>query len=243
MPKTRKPGWHNLAYRLPAKYQWYEWKAKTTPVLLPEGDVLICHNGDRYPSPRDTKSASEEEPRESQQLAVDFSYGDKIVNSLWPTAYDAVYVELRRGQVESTAEKNVLISQYCTTGRSAAAIEAFFLKEQLTAQAKTLASRTKSDNMICGFFKIGNLLQIMKRLGNMACTDKNKTNGVCPEGSAFRSARKHLAGPQTRHPTKDFRHGNQYGFPLMILTTLGKAGWRAGMNLYSSIYIRCINLY
>lgn len=39
--------------------------------------------------------------------------------------------------------------------------------------------------MICGFFKLGNLLQIMKRLGNMACTDKNKTNGVCPEGSVF----------------------------------------------------------
>lgn len=129
VPKTRKPGWHNLAYRLPAKYQWYEWKAKNTYVLLPEGDVLICHNGDCYPSPRDTKSASEEEPRESQQLDVDFSYGDKIVNSLWPTAYDAVYVELRRGQVESTAEKECADKlASAPQGASAAAVEAFFQK-------------------------------------------------------------------------------------------------------------------
>src|ERR1700730_14584743 len=112
--------------------------------------------GDRknsYPIPRTKRTTATEEQKRIQEEAkqFEFSYGDKIVESLWPTPEDFLYVELRRHHVgDAEAERE------CADGLPSA------------------------NSVICGFFKIGNLLQIMQRLGNMACTSQNKVGDICP---------------------------------------------------------------
>jgi hypothetical protein len=80
---------------------------------------------------------------------ADFSYADDVVQDLWPAPYDDVYVELRKNGTDNA-------------GR---AVD--------DAAAKRLCF-SKPDNLdqtdlVCGYFKIGNLLGIMQRLAVMAC--------------------------------------------------------------------------
>ena len=70
-------------------------------------------------------------------------YSDKIVNALWPVPQDYFYVELRQNDDP----------QHLPVYNKTAEDECFNDRKSATP-----------NNLICGYFKIGNLLQIMQRL-------------------------------------------------------------------------------
>jgi hypothetical protein len=72
------------------------------------------------------------------------SYVDEIVEDVWPVPQDYVYVELRNGATEAAAE-------------------------QVCLEQADPRHPAPSNNVLCGYFKIGNFFEIMKRLAGMAC--------------------------------------------------------------------------
>jgi hypothetical protein len=138
---------------------------------MPEGDVMACDEmgNNCYPSGKGKQIAETKKEQELQQQKKQeaeksaFSYGDKLIESWWPTPYDLVYVELRRNEVVDAQAKDE-----CVDGDT-----------------------TYPNNVICGIFKIGNLMQIMQRLGNMACTSENKAGDRCPDSSVFEISSSH----------------------------------------------------
>jgi hypothetical protein len=95
---------------------------------------------------RDTSSAMV--VGDLDQSSGDFSYADEVASAVWPVWKDYFYVELREGKVDdATAER------LCQSRRD---------------------DSDKSD-LVCGYFKIGNLLQIMQRLAKAACPSKDPT--------------------------------------------------------------------
>lgn len=81
-----------------------------------------------------------------------FSYGDEVVSDVWPVPQDYFYVELRKGEVDDATAKDLCHSQ----------------------TDKIDPANPVNNNLVCGYFKIGNLLQIMQRLAEMACTYQDK---------------------------------------------------------------------
>jgi hypothetical protein len=76
----------------------------------------------------------------------EFSYKDKVVDGVWPVPQNYFYVELRKGEADgATAERDCFSN---------------LLKDS-------------PNGVVCGYFKIGNLLQIMQRLAEMACPYKD----------------------------------------------------------------------
>jgi hypothetical protein len=158
----KQPNWGKLAYTLPPNYVWSEWKALQPIqgtlheyVLLPAGDVLYCRphsiiNTDTdlksrcYPVPsnsREVQTQTQKQDQAAEASLTNISYGDAIADYLWPTTYDYVYFELRGQDMDDTEAGNECI--------------------------KNKAKR--ASNTVCGFFKIANFMQIMQRLGHMAC--------------------------------------------------------------------------
>jgi hypothetical protein len=79
-----------------------------------------------------------------------FSYADEVVDFVWPITQQYFYVELRKNRTRSGGG----------------------LITDATAERDCHNDDPKTDTdngVVCGFFKIGNLLQIMQRLANMAC--------------------------------------------------------------------------
>jgi hypothetical protein len=79
----------------------------------------------------------------------DFSYTDEVVKDLWPAPYDNVYVELRENSLDNAVDD---------------------------AKAKRLCfsepDQFDKSDLVCGYFKVGNYLQIMQRLAGKACTSE-----------------------------------------------------------------------
>jgi hypothetical protein len=92
-----------------------------------------------------------------QSLA--FSYADQVVDEVWPVQQNYIYFELRKGQVDDATAKDECHLQ---TGK-----------------------HDYTNGVVCGYLKIGNLLEIMQRLGHMACSGDNAYEGECKEASFF----------------------------------------------------------
>jgi hypothetical protein len=92
-------------------------------------------------------------------------YSDKIVDNVWPVTQNYFYVELRRNNNHQSQFANV----YNKTAE-----EACFGGSK---------SSSEKNNIVCGYFKIGNFLQIMQRLASAACTtkDPDQVEKYCPE--------------------------------------------------------------
>lgn len=92
------------------------------------------------------------------------SYSDKIVNYVWPAPQDYFYVELRQNDDP----------QHLPVYNKTAEDECFNDKKSGTP-----------NNLICGYFKIGNFLQIMQRLArpDMVCTyqDQQHIDANCQQ--------------------------------------------------------------
>jgi hypothetical protein len=89
-----------------------------------------------------------------QISSADFSYADEVVSDVWPVPWDYLYVELRQGVDAANAER----------------------------LCHSQPDNNDQSSLICGYFKVGNLLQIMHRLATMACTDKGEDkDSICPE--------------------------------------------------------------
>jgi hypothetical protein len=144
-----QPDWQRLAYKLPANYQWYQWRGRH--VLVPEGSVPQIRKG-RW-------SLQKIKPAPSPNTSEQFSYGDQIVRNLWPTPYDVVYVELRKHGSNSTGGVDDAVAQ---------------------RECADQPPSNERNDVICGFFKIGNVGQILQRLGEMACI---QSDSLCPDSS------------------------------------------------------------
>jgi hypothetical protein len=209
-----KPPWKGLAYTLPPKYQWYQFKYKEPNleadyrrlnkkyILLPEGKVLKCHGKNCKPVSR-----GEETPTTYQKMRG-LSYGDKLVRDVWPYPYDEVYFEFRNhNATNDQAEQDCTIAPYpdkdlenmiihaCHSmqcpSKSATVDEdecdqddakcecELACKDRDTLQSAS--NKYKNDRVFCGFLKIGNLIQILQNLSDLACTDKETKSPECDD--------------------------------------------------------------
>jgi hypothetical protein len=158
----KKPPWQGLQYTLPKGYAWKAYNVKggkTLFVLTPDGyDLERDGNGDLRlkngnPVLVEVKG---KEPKED----VRFSYGDKVVKEVWPVPQNYFYFELRKnesGKDPSTIVTDAIAERDC------------FSDLELDP----------ANGLVCGFFKIGNLLQILQRLAGLACTPKAKSDNAC----------------------------------------------------------------
>src|SRR5208282_5249978 len=94
------------------------------------------------------------------------SYSDEVVRDVWPVPSDYIYVELRNNRGFKDPEALLVTDD--------------------TAEHQCHSQPDYNDhttNVVCGYFKIGNLLQIMQRLANMACYSKDptKVESDCPQ--------------------------------------------------------------
>jgi hypothetical protein len=152
------PKWQGLQYTLPKNYQWKTYKSNKNDensadvhALVPDGyDLARDLNGKLKPPDKNGHYV----PVKTRNSAVDhgerFSYADEIVDFVWPITQQYFYVELRKNGARSG-------------GR---------LITDATAERDCHTNDPKADpdnGVVCGFFKIGNFLQIMQRLANMAC--------------------------------------------------------------------------
>jgi hypothetical protein len=88
-----------------------------------------------------------------------FSYSDEVVSEVWPVTQNYFYIELRKNDhrmpghliADETAERDCYSSP----------------------------DDDPDNGVVCGYFKIGNLLQIMHRLAKMACTSTDQGDPSC----------------------------------------------------------------
>jgi hypothetical protein len=82
---------------------------------------------------------------------VRLSYSDTIVQAVEPVPQDYIYIELRHGLVDDEAANKACF------------------KEPPSGDLSTGVP------VVCGYLKIGNLFEVLKRLASMACEDKDNT--------------------------------------------------------------------
>jgi hypothetical protein len=209
------PDWNLLLYHLPKNYQWKAnsesagrddfayvlvpdgyvvKKIDAKYVLVPEGYALQVYTPPSNPIRNDCEKdphytlvpgnggfnlrqleCNAIVPAVSYTLVADsatqiaiaknrrvrLSYSDTIVKSVEPVPQDYVYVEFRGKSVDDDAAEKACF------------------EEEPDGPAIT------GVNVICGYFKISNLFEIMKRLGDMACKDKDQTLENPSEACAF----------------------------------------------------------
>src|SRR5208282_6666160 len=90
-------------------------------------------------------------------------YSDKIVDSVWPVPQDYFYIELRRN---SHDEKHHIADAY-----NDAAEKACFPSSKNNKDDENNENGKDENNVICGYLKIGNLLEILERLASQVCKD------------------------------------------------------------------------
>jgi hypothetical protein len=191
--QQNKPDWHRLKFNLPDNYHWKEnvddkKDDEYKYALVPDGYVLNRDENGKY------KLAPKEDgpkkkggvPRGEDQL----SYSAEILSDVWPVPHDFFYVELRKGVGDATAE------QVCHP------------QPDNPYDEKKDDHKNDTKRLVCGYFKIGNLLQIMQRLAEMACKyeDQGNIRNYCsqsifgigrgvPSWADYSASYQHLSGP------------------------------------------------
>ncbi len=150
-----KPDWHGLAYKLPKDYQW---KFNADPNKPAQYKYALVPDG--YVLGYDKKgNYALAKPKEDEaKKEVQLSYSDEIVSDVWPVWQDYFYVELRKGAADDATAERICHPQ-------------------------TDYVDYTNNTVICGYFKIGNFLQIMQRLADQACTSKDPEDieKYCPQ--------------------------------------------------------------
>jgi len=132
--QRNEPPYRDLAWNLPKNYMWKYCKGKAKPFEL----VPV------------------QEPPETVVLEkANLPYADEIIRYVEPFPQDYVYVELRNGGLNVTAD----VAQNACFPKT---------QEESTAADKLLAE-TPGARVLCGYLKIGDFLSIMRRLADHAC--------------------------------------------------------------------------
>ncbi len=92
-----------------------------------------------------------------------FSYSDEVINDVWPVTQNYFYVELRKNGTRPPAHP--------------------ITDEIAERDCFTRPGADPDNGLVCGYFKIGNLLQIMQRLAEMACTSTDPARSSCSSGN------------------------------------------------------------
>ena len=153
----KKPPWQGLQYTLPKGYTWKTYKvnqnaaaaAEQLYALIPDGyDLERYPNGELKRDKNGYPVLAEVKAEGPSSEALRFSYGDEIANDLWPVPQNYFYVELRENTPEAPIVTDAIAERACFPHPD---------------------KSVPVNNVVCGYFKIGNLLQIMQRLADMAC--------------------------------------------------------------------------
>jgi hypothetical protein len=157
------PKWQNLQYTLPKNYQWKTFKtvknyASSADVyaLVPDGYDLARDKAGKLEPPDKNghyvpvkiKDSDENDPNR-------ISYADDVVKTIWPVTKDYFYIELRKNGQTNAGITDAIAKGAC-----------------FPEPSKTNLVNGKvapANNVVCGYLKIGNLLQIMHRLAKMSC--------------------------------------------------------------------------
>jgi len=101
----------------------------------------------------------------ADQLQDRFSYSDEVAGLVWPVPQNYFYFELRKNNTRTPgfAITDNIAERDCFSDPSA----------------------DPNDGVVCGYFKIGNLLQIMQKLSDMACLGDEAYEGHCGEEKNF----------------------------------------------------------
>lgn len=190
------PGWQYLQYTLPKGYSWKAFPVKVDENGKKIDDVYVSHGVGKNASESDVVYAlvpdgyeldRYDEGEHKGELKFDkgdkpvlreikdkpeseytkFSYSDDIIKTQWPFPYDEVYVELRQNKLDyknpPDDKSNKLDHDLVKDSKA----------KELCAQGPPKEGDTSYPGLVCGFFKIGNLLQIMHRLADNACDSIN----------------------------------------------------------------------
>lgn len=125
------------------------------------------------------------------------AYADEIVRAVWPVQQDYFYVELRQEKAPLLTDKQVekaCVDQVPTTtplnqgvGVSPAANPKILVSEHTADPRPSEINEVPAvRNVVCGYFKIGDLLEVFKHLAKKACDeniahDPNDPNTDCSQ--------------------------------------------------------------
>lgn len=125
------------------------------------------------------------------------SYANDIAKALWPVPQDYFYVEIRPKKQNLTED---FVKAACVNTDDAG------------TDNKASPADPGTDPVICGYFKIGHLLQILQQLGKMACTsgnpsdDPNKEDDPCWQsivGVGSKPSSWAVKSTEFKYPTKN----------------------------------------
>jgi len=152
---TKPDWWQYTAYYIPKDYKWNVYKydknnsgSADVYALVPDGYDLDRNptNGILTLDSNGNYTIKKAKEPSTAHPYTDFSYTDEVISDVWPVTKDYFYVELRRGQVDdATAER----------------------------LCHSAPDGTDPSRLVCGYLKIGNLLQIMQRLARKACPSRD----------------------------------------------------------------------
>ncbi|MGD0073186.1 MAG: hypothetical protein ABSD31_02460 [Candidatus Binataceae bacterium] len=161
--KTFKPVWSKADFsKLPKNYQWKvvtNEKGKQYNALVPDGWTLKPDGRGRFKLVR----LKDVVPRNQEPL----SYSDEIVRDVWPVPQDYFYVELRNGSDDNATE------------------DVCFTQPDDPKYTDNDYDYNTKNSVICGYFKIGNFLQVLQRLADMARLCKKDSSSAACEQSIF----------------------------------------------------------
>jgi len=186
-PYETQPGPLDLVYGTPKDYSWKEYKrqGKLSYALVPNGYGVdekrelvkfdkcgqpecasassTCEGGTCKSGRCVPNSCPECEKGQCPDDKSRLLYADDIILGEWPAYSDYFYVELRRND-EINNERHVPnVFVFNKTAK-----DACFPSAQDDDSPATKTDVTGTGNLVCGYIKIGNLLQIMQRIADTA---------------------------------------------------------------------------
>jgi hypothetical protein len=134
--------------------------AQNVNVLVPDGYRLARDaNGDLITDNRGHYVAEKERSVGDVNSFDRFSYSDEVISNVWPVTQNYFYLELRKNGTRPPAHP--------------------ITDETAKRDCFANPGADPDNGIVCGYFKIGNLLEIMRRLADMACTSKDPADLSC----------------------------------------------------------------
>jgi hypothetical protein len=179
--QSNAPDGKELVYGSPKGYKWKAYKvnkndkedASRVYALVPDGYDLERDRNGKLKRDKDKNLVPVEVKAKEPSEYVRISYRDEIAGYVWPVPQNYFYVELRNNDPKAPVVTDAVAKRACFPQPD---------------------KDDPNNNVVCGFLKIGNLLQIMQRLAEQSCTPDAKSGGVCGPSSIFG------IGPKARIP-------------------------------------------